>query len=96
MAKAKFFGTNTGYVGFVEKDFGNRFNCYSSEECEFPSWALAEGLTHRFQCRDNSYRYLTIARTFANVAVDEDENGIVFEKWKIRVDHHREVDFKFS
>lgn len=86
MAKAKFY-SESERVNFVEKECGNSFFLTpKSEVNDWPQWAEDGGYTHRFSCSNNTERYLKVARTFALVAVDEDEYGNpVEEKWGIRV-----------
>ena len=73
---------------FVEKSAGNTFEYSTNDErahwCDFPHKVWVGGLVN-----DQGYRYATVKKTVAYVAVDEDERGQpVVEKWLIRA--HRE------
>lgn len=64
---------------FVEKEFGKYF-----EFSNTPSdWGRTIGATHQVYVLDG-LRDAKILKTVAYVAVDEDDNGPVWEKWQIR------------
>jgi len=67
---------------FVEKEMGNHFEFSLNDRdtwCDYP---------HKIWVGDvvgQGYRYGTVKKTVAYVAVDEDENGLpVVEKWSIK------------
>ena len=67
---------------FVEKEMGNHFEFSLNDRdtwCDFP---------HKIWVGDvvgQGYRYGTVKKTVAYIAVDEDENGLpVVEKWSIK------------
>lgn len=67
---------------FVEKEVGNHFEFSLNDRdtwCDFP---------HKIWVGDvvgQGYRYGTVKKTVAYIAVDEDENGLpVVEKWSIK------------
>jgi hypothetical protein len=67
---------------FVEKEVGNHFEFSLNDRdtwCDYP---------HKIWVGDvvgQGYRYGTVKKTVAYVAVDEDENGLpVVEKWSIK------------
>ena len=69
---------------FVEKDVGNHFEYSLNGEreswCDFPHKIWVGGLVN-----DQGYRYGTVKKTVAYVAVDEDDMGMpVLEKWNIK------------
>ena len=69
---------------FVEKDVGNHFEYSLNSEreswCDFPHKIWVGGLVN-----DQGYRYGTVKKTVAYVAVDEDDMGMpVLEKWNIK------------
>ena len=69
---------------FVEKDVGNHFEYSLNNEreswCDFPHKIWVGGLVN-----DQGYRYGTVKKTVAYVAVDEDDMGMpVLEKWNIK------------
>ena len=69
---------------FVEKDVGNHFEYSLNDErgswCDFPHKIWVGGLVN-----DQGYRYGTVKKTVAYVAVDEDDTGMpVLEKWNIK------------
>ena len=73
---------------FVEVDHGNYFE-YSVNNCEsfegdreaYPHivWVGGEGV-----CGMRGYRYANVKKTVAYIVVDEDDNGLVIEKWDIK------------
>ena len=76
---------------FVEKEAGNVFEYSINNE----SWAshLGEDMPHKIWVgglvNDQGYRYGTVKKTVAYVAVDEDDTGMpVLEKWDIK--RHKE------
>ena len=69
---------------FVEKDEGNLFE-YSK------NWSSVDDFPHLVWVGDgDQYRYARVLKTVAYVAVDEDENGFVVEKWSIK--QHKEYE----
>ena len=69
---------------FVEKEVGNHFeyslNDHRANWCDFPHKIWVGGLVN-----DQGYRYGTVKKTVAYVAVDEDEFGLpVVEKWDLK------------
>ncbi len=67
---------------FVEKEMGNHFEFSLNDRdtwCDYP---------HKIWVGDvvgQGYRYGTVKKTVAYIAVDEDENGLpVVEKWSIK------------
>tara|TARA_Y100000389_G_C17427394_1_gene500391 strand:- start:822 stop:1082 length:261 start_codon:yes stop_codon:yes gene_type:complete len=67
---------------FVEKEVGNHFEFSLNDRdtwCDYP---------HKIWVGDvvgQGYRYGTVKKTVAYIAVDEDENGLpVVEKWSIK------------
>jgi len=78
---------------FVEKDTGNYFEYSLNDELvlappahggrnmEFPHkvWVGGEGV-----CGQWGYRYAVVMKTRAYIAVDEDEDGPVVEKWYLK------------
>ena len=83
---------------FTEKEFGNLFEFYTidgqavgSVEADIDAaWAEQLGATHLVFIGTGNipgllpYRYAKVKKTAAYIAVDEDENGIVWEKWDIK------------
>ena len=70
---------------FVEKDEGNLFEYSLSDSVMF-----GHKFPHLVWVRDEEYRYARVLKTVAYVAVDEDENGFVVEKWSIK--KHKEYE----
>ena len=69
---------------FVEKEVGNYFEYSLNDQranwCDFPHKIWVGGLVN-----DQGYRYGTVKKTVAYVAVDEDEFGLpVIEKWDLK------------
>lgn len=84
-----FYTYTTNPIGqFVEAECGNYFE-YSINDCplfdgdrdEYPHivWVGGEGV-----CGMRGYRYAKVKKTVAYIAVDEDENGDVVEKWNLK------------
>lgn len=70
---------------FVEKDTGNYFEFSINED----HMAADEngGFTHKVWVGDTiglPYRYAVVMKTVAYIAVDEDEDGPVVEKWYLK------------
>ena len=70
---------------FVEKDTGNYFEFSINED----HMAADEngGFTHKVWVGDtigSPYRYAVVMKTVAYIAVDEDEDGPVVEKWYLK------------
>lgn len=67
---------------FVEKEVGNYFE-YSANNTgmmpEYPHLVWVGGLVN-----DQGYRYANVMKTVAYIAVDEDDDGLVIEKWDIK------------
>ena len=67
---------------FVEKEVGNYFE-YSANNTgmfpEYPHLVWVGGLVN-----DCGYRYANVMKTVAYIAVDEDDDGLVVEKWDIK------------
>ena len=85
---------------FDEKQYGNPFE-YSINDDQTP-WTYMK-FDHKVWVGDvvngNGWRYANVKKTVAYVAVDEDENGPVMEKWNIK--RHRNysksgVDNRFN
>lgn len=84
-----FYTYTTKPIGqFVEAEYGNYFE-YSVNDCplfdgdrdEYPHivWVGGEGV-----CGMRGYRYAKVKKTVAYIAVDEDDNGLVVEKWNLK------------
>jgi len=74
--------TKDPFGAFVEKEMGNHFEFSLNDRdtwCDYP---------HKIWVGDvvgQGYRYGTVKKTVAYIAVDEDENGLpVVEKWSIK------------
>jgi hypothetical protein len=70
---------------FVEKDTGNYFEFSINED----HMAADEngGFTHKVWVGDtigSPFRYAVVMKTVAYIAVDEDEDGPVVEKWYLK------------
>ena len=67
---------------FVEKEVGNYFE-YSVNETgmfpEYPHLVWVGGLVN-----DCGYRYANVKQTVAYIAVDENDDGLVVEKWNLK------------
>jgi len=73
--------TNNPVGMFVEKDTDNHFEFSINEDKGF------EQYPHKVWVGDTigwPYRYATVKKTVAYIAVDEDENGPVIEKWYLK------------
>jgi hypothetical protein len=58
-------------------------NFYTYRKTDNP-WALANGFEFEIDVYDNNIRFANVKKTVAIVCVDEDENGAVVEKWKLK------------
>ena len=70
---------------FVEKDTGNYFE-FSINEDHMAADEMG-GFTHKVWVGDtigSPYRYAVVMKTVAYIAVDEDEDGPVVEKWYLK------------
>lgn len=73
---------------FIEAEVGNYFE-YSVNDCGsfdgdravYPHivWVGGESV-----CGMRGYRYANVKKTVAYIVVDEDDNGLVVEKWDIK------------
>ena len=87
------FDQDENLVGcFVEKDFANYFE-FSTNDDKIPGFGSRQyphkvWVNSGYVGGDQGYRYATVKKTVAYVAVDEDENGAIIEKWNIK--GHRE------
>jgi len=73
-------GTVTGQ--FTESEFGKWFEYDGlSHEADYPHrvWVTTprEGI-------DSGWRHARVLKTVAYIVIDEDENGLVVEKWSIK------------
>ena len=84
-----FYTYTTKPIGqFVEAECGNYFE-YSLNQCplfdgnrdEYPHivWVGGEGV-----CGMRGYRYANVKKTVAYIATDEDDNGLIVEKWNLK------------
>ena len=69
---------------FVEKDTGNYFEYSVNDDglmLQYPHkiWVGGQG-----GCGDQGYRYGLVKKTVAYVVVDEDDCGLVEEKWQLK------------
>ena len=67
---------------FVEKDAGNYFEYSANDTGMFPEFAhkvWVGGVVN-----DQGFRYANVLKTVAYLATDEDNNGLVVEKWDIK------------
>jgi len=69
---------------FVEKDTGNYFEYSVNDDglmLHYPHkiWVGGEGV-----CGMSGYRYGKVMKTVALIVTDEDENGLVEEKWYLK------------
>ena len=77
---------------FNEKEYGNPFEYSKNDDASTP-W---DGLQfdHKIwvgdMCNGSGFRYGNVMKTVAYIAVDEDEDGPVIEKWNIKT--HREYN----
>lgn len=66
---------------FVERDVGNFFEFSANNtgmfEEEYPHLVWVGGL-------DDSYRYARVLKTVVYIVVDEDDDGLIEEKWQIK------------
>jgi hypothetical protein len=70
---------------FVERDTGNYFE-FSINEDHMAADEMG-GFTHKVWVGDtigSPYRYAVVMKTVAYIAVDEDEDGPVVEKWYLK------------
>ena len=71
---------------FVEKDTGNYFE-YSDIGNDPMQHDEQGGFTHKVWVGDtigSPFRYAIVMKTVAYIAVDEDEDGPVVEKWHLK------------
>ena len=77
--------TKSPIGSFNEKEYGNPFE-YSDNNDQSP-WSSME-FPHKIwvgdMCNGSGFRYGIVKKTVAYIAVDEDENGPVIEKWQIK------------
>jgi len=69
---------------FVEKDTGNYFEYSKNDDNPYNGyrhkvWVGGEGV-----CGMWGYRYANVKKTVCYIAVDEDMNGAVVEKWYLK------------
>jgi len=67
---------------FVEREYGKYFEydaLSDSSEHPYRVW-----VTTPWEGRDSGWRYAKVLKTVAYVVIDEDENGLVVEKWSIK------------
>ena len=72
---------------FTEKDTGNYFEFSLNDDMDMPEyykfphkvWVGGDRIGG-----DQGYRYAEVKSTVAYIVTDEDENGPVIEKWKIK------------
>jgi hypothetical protein len=67
---------------FVEKEVGNYFEYSANNTGMMPEYlhlVWVGGLVN-----DQGYRYANVKQTVAYIAVDEDDDGLVIEKWDIK------------
>ena len=67
---------------FTEKDVGNYFEYSVNETGMFPDCphiVWVGGVAN-----DSGYRFANVKKTVAYIATDEDDNGLVFEKWNLK------------
>jgi len=73
---------------FVEKDTGNYFEYSVNDD-------VVEGINNEFYphkvwvggegvCGMSGYRYANVKKTVCYIITDEDENGIVLERWFLK------------
>ena len=73
---------------FVEKDTGNYFEYSVNDD-------VVEGINNEFYphkvwvggegvCGMSGYRYANVKKTVCYIITDEDENGIVLERWYLK------------
>ena len=69
---------------FVEKDTGNHFEYSINDDAN--KWS--ENYPHKVwignTINDRGYRYAKVLATVAYIITDEDENGIVLERWFLK------------
>jgi len=77
--------TKSPIGAFNEKEYGNPFE-YSHNDDQTP-WTDMK-FNHKVwvgdMCNGYGFRYANVKKTVAYIAVDEDENGPVLEKWYIK------------
>ena len=82
MALAPFAGSRTLTGHFVEPTHGKWFEYDSlSDSSEHPHRVW---VTTPWEGRDSGWRYAKVLKTVAHIVIDEDENGLVIEKWSIK------------
>lgn len=69
---------------FVEKDTGNHFEYSKNDDglmLQYPHkiWVGGEGV-----CGMRGYRYGLVKKTVVYIVVDEDDYGLVEEKWQLK------------
>ena len=82
MSLAPSAASRTVTGNFVEREFGKWFDYDAlSGSLEHPHrvWVTTprEGI-------DSGWRYAKVLKTVVHIVIDEDENGLVIEKWSIK------------
>ena len=71
---------------FRELDCGNTFE-FSREGLS--DWDIKQGATHTVAVLDGNTRAARVLKTVVHIIVDEDENGAVWEKWRVKTTFYR-------
>jgi|TARA_B110000444_G_scaffold250412_1_gene276725 hypothetical protein len=78
----------TDQIGaFTEVDAGNTFEYSLNDEPQFGDFPHKVWVASGKIGNDSGWRYARVLKTRLYIAVDEDENGPVVEKWHIK--NHR-------
>jgi len=67
---------------FTEREFGNWFE-YDARS-DNPDYPHRVWVTTPREGIDSGWRYARVLKTVAHIVIDEDENGLVVEKWSIK------------
>ena len=82
MALAPLAASRTLTGQFIETEYGKYFEydrLSDSAEHPYRVWVTTprEGI-------DSGWRYAKVLKTVVHIVIDEDENGLVIEKWQIK------------
>lgn len=79
---------------FDEKEFGDIFEFSKNNDSMLEGWDFPHKIwvTTPIKNIDQGFRYGTVKKTVAYIAVDEDENGPVVTKWYIKQNSRREYE----
>lgn len=80
-----YFNTGDGSIlgSFNEKEFGVFFEFSTNNETEGYGGSVKDQFPHKVWVRDG-FRYANVKKTVAYVAVDENDDGVIVEKWSIK------------